>query len=109
MTRQACGAAGQRLFLLGALIFFWLSSLAGFSARAQTSGPVAAYAFNEWAGTTVRDASGNGNTGTIFGPTWTAAGKYGSALTFDGTNDLVVINPSASLNFSTAMTLEAWV
>jgi hypothetical protein len=109
MTRRACGAAGQRLFLVGALVFFWLFSLAGFDARAQTTGPVAAYAFNEGAGTTLGDASGNGNTGTLQGPTWTAAGKYGAALSFDGINDLVVVNPSNSLNLSTAMTLEAWV
>src|ERR1044071_7368153 len=39
MTRQACGTVRQRLFLLGALVFFGLASLAGFSARAQTAGP----------------------------------------------------------------------
>jgi hypothetical protein len=36
MTTQACGAGRQHLFLFGALVFFWLSSLAGFSAQAQT-------------------------------------------------------------------------
>ena len=74
-----------------------------------SSGPVAAYSFNEGAGTAVGDNTGNGNTGTVVGPTWTPTGKYGAALTFDGTNDLVVINHSSSLNLTTAMTLEAWV
>src|SRR3954469_699196 len=36
MTRKACGAGGQRFFLFGALVFFWLSSVAGFSAQPQT-------------------------------------------------------------------------
>ena len=44
------------------------------------SGLVAAYGFDEGSGTTVTDQSGNGNTGTITGATWTATGKYGNAL-----------------------------
>jgi hypothetical protein len=70
---------------------------------------VAAYSFNEGTGTTVADASGNGNTGTISGATWTTAGKYGGALVFNGTNARVTIPDSASLHLTTGMTLEAWV
>ena len=44
----------------------------------QASGLVAAYSFNEGAGTTLTDRSGNGNTGTIVGAAWTTAGKYGN-------------------------------
>jgi hypothetical protein len=73
------------------------------------TGLVAAYGFNEGAGPTVADASGNGNTGTISGATWTPAGRYGAALSFNGTNNLVAIPGSASLNVSTAMTLSAWI
>ena len=47
---------------------------------------VAAYGFNEGSGSTVADASGNGDTGTISNATWTTAGKYGNALVFNGTN-----------------------
>ena len=72
-------------------------------------GLVAAYGFNEGTGTTVTDASGNGNNGTISGATWTTSGKYGNALVFNGTSALVTINNSASLQLGTAMTLEAWV
>ena len=72
-------------------------------------GLVAAYGFNEGSGTTVTDASGNGNNGTIGGATWTTSGKYGNALVFNGTSALVTINNSASLQLGTAMTLEAWV
>ena len=37
MRSQARGAGGRRLFLFAALVFLWLSSLAGFSAQAQTA------------------------------------------------------------------------
>ncbi|MBW8832887.1 MAG: DUF1929 domain-containing protein, partial [Burkholderiales bacterium] len=46
-------------------------------------GLVAAYGFNEGAGTTLADLSGNGHTGTISGATWATAGKFGSALLFN--------------------------
>ena len=42
-------------------------------------------------------------------PTWTTAGKYGKALTFDGVNDWVTINDANDLDLPSAMTLEAWV
>lgn len=78
-------------------------------ARAQTAGLVAEYAFNEGLGTTVTDTSGTGNNGTISGATWTTSGKYGNALVFNGTSALVTISNAATLQLSTAMTLEAWV
>jgi glucose/arabinose dehydrogenase/chitodextrinase len=76
---------------------------------AQVTGLVAAYGFNEGSGPSVADASGNGNTGTISGATWTPSGRYGAALSFNGTSNLVVIPGSTSLNVSTAMTLSAWI
>jgi hypothetical protein len=87
-------------------------SYSGFSSSSVatvTNGLVAAYSFNAGSGTTVADASGNGNTGTITGATWSAAGKYGNALSFNGTNNFVTVNESASLDLTGAMTLEAWV
>jgi Concanavalin A-like lectin/glucanases superfamily len=74
-----------------------------------TGGLVAAYGFNESTGTTVNDASGNSNTGTVSGATRTTSGRFGRALSFDGIDDWVTVNPSSSLNLTTRMTLEAWV
>src|SRR5205085_1624062 len=53
-------------------------------------GLVGAWGFDENTGTTTADQSGTGNNGTLTnGPAWNAAGKFGSAISFDGTNDFV--------------------
>ena len=85
------------------------SNTASATTKAAASGLVAAYSFDEGSGSTVADSSGNGNTGTISGATWTAAGKYGSALSFNGTSARITVPNSASLQLSSGMTLEAWV
>lgn len=74
-----------------------------------SSGLVAAYSFNEGSGATTADRSGNGQTGTLSGSAWTASGRYGSALSFNGTNSWVTVNGSNLLDLTTAMTLEAWI
>jgi chitodextrinase len=72
-------------------------------------GLVAAYSFDEGAGTTVLDRAGT-NTGTIQGTVaWTTQGKNGGALTFNGTDNRVSIPASPSLNATNGLTLEAWV
>lgn len=78
-------------------------------ASASTGGLVAAYNFEEASGTTVVDASGQGNHGTISGATRTTSGKFGSALSFDGVNDWVTVNDANSLDLTNGMTLAAWV
>ena len=70
---------------------------------------VGAYNFEEASGSTVVDASGKGNTGAISGATRITQGRFGKALSFDGVNDWVTINDTASLDLTTRMTLEAWV
>ncbi|MGB6834128.1 MAG: IPT/TIG domain-containing protein [Candidatus Acidiferrum sp.] len=99
---QATDAAGN-------LSTFSNTAGATTSASTGTPGLVAAYDFNAGSGTTLSDVSGNGNTGTIVNATWSASGKYGGALSFNGTNAQVVINDAASLHLTTAVTLEAWV
>jgi PKD repeat protein len=72
-------------------------------------GLVASYGFDEGSGTTTRDASGNGNNGTLANTTWTTAGKHGSALSFNGSSSVVTVPASPSLDLTNGMTLEAWV
>jgi glucose/arabinose dehydrogenase len=69
---------------------------------------VAAYSFDEGIGSTVQDASGHGNDGTVQGSTWRPDGRFGGALEFTG-GDVVLVPDSASLDLTTGMTLEAWV
>ena len=72
------------------------------------TGLVAAYGFEETSGNTAADASGLGNGGTISGATH-VTGKFGNGLAFNGTSALVSIADSASLDVTSAVTLEAWV
>ncbi len=55
--------------------------------------------------------SGNGNNGTLTNATWAGAtaGRFGNALSFNGTNASVSIPDSDSLDLTTGMTIEAWV
>jgi hypothetical protein len=85
------------------------SPVASATTVATTSGLVAAYGFDEGTGSTVSDASGAGNTGVLTNTTWTASGRVGSALVFNGTSSRVTIADAPSLRLAAAMTLEAWV
>ena len=89
------------------LVWCLLASLPP-AALAQTSGLISAYSFNEGAGT-VTDVSGNSNNGAISNGTWSASGRYGAALSFNGSTSRVDIPDSASLDLTTGMTMEAWV
>src|SRR6185436_9418089 len=82
--------------------------LACSNASAQ-SGLVAAYSFDQGSGTTLTDLSGNGNTGTLSGATWNTGGRFGSALSFNGTSSWVTVADANSLDLTTGMTIEAWI
>ncbi|HEX5474931.1 MAG TPA: LamG-like jellyroll fold domain-containing protein [Vicinamibacterales bacterium] len=96
----------RSIALVGAVVA--MSAVAVPAPVAAQSGLVAAYGFDAGSGTTVVDASGNGNTGVISGAVWTS-GKFGGGLAFDGASSWVTIADSASLHLTTGMTLEAWV
>jgi hypothetical protein len=68
---------------------------------------VAAYGFEERSGTTTADSSGRGLTGTLNEATWSSAGKYGKALSFNGTSNWVTVADNALLQLTTEMTIEA--
>jgi fibronectin type 3 domain-containing protein len=72
------------------------------------TGLVAAYGFDEGAGTSTADQSGNGNTGTLSSTLWSTNGKFGNALSF-ANGARVNVNDSTSLHLSSGMTMEAWV
>jgi hypothetical protein len=73
------------------------------------TGPVGWWKLDENTGLSAADGSGNGNNGTLTnGPVWTA-GRMGSGLAFDGTNDSVIIPHSPSLAMAGAFSMAAWV
>lgn len=62
---------------------------------------------DENTGSTLKDSSGNGNTGTDAGGTWTQTGcRQGACLNFDGSSGAVTSGQPVSL--STGMTIEGW-
>ena len=84
------------------------------SAKHDTNaGLVAHWKFDKGKGTTAKDSSGNGNTGTLTnGPAWLdrkecAIGK--SCLDFDGVDDYVSVRRSSSIEPSSAITITMWV
>src|SRR5712692_9645595 len=77
------------------------------SAPSTTAGLRAAYSFNEGSGSTVGDASGNNNTGTLNGASWTTQGHTSNALVFG--NGYVSLGNPSSLQLTGSLTLEAWV
>jgi len=76
--------------------------------RADDPGLVAYWSFDEGSGSTVYDSSGYSNDGTIYGANW-VDGLSGKALSFDGTNDYVLIPDNDILDLSDDFTLEFWL
>ncbi|MFA6004252.1 MAG: Ig-like domain-containing protein, partial [Elusimicrobiota bacterium] len=68
--------------------------------------PRASYSFNAGSGSTAVDISGNGHTGALVNAAWTSSGKFGGALSFDGSSAYVEIPDADSLT-STDLTLSA--
>jgi len=68
---------------------------------------VAWWHFDEGAGNILHDASPYHNDGTIHNCRW-VAGKFGSALHFDGLTSYVILPNAPSLKLTTEFTLEAW-
>ena len=105
------GASPPRsTFCSRSLFALFLSTLVG-AAAAQSSGPIAAYSFENGSGTTLSDVSGNGNTMSLTnGPTW-VAGRHGTALSFDGSNDrAIALSYNSALNLAgRSFTLSAWI
>ena len=69
----------------------------------------AAYGFSEGSGSTTADNSGNGNTGTFYGATWTTSGKDGTALSLNGNSAYVDLGNGPTLQGTGSMTWSAWV
>lgn len=76
------------------------------------TGLVASYQMSDGSGSSVTDNSGNGHTATVgSGATWVPSPIQltGNALSFDGTDDDVLITRKSAHDITTAITLESWV
>jgi hypothetical protein len=65
------------------------------------------YGFEENAGSTTVDVSPNSNNGNLTSTSWTTSGRYGNAVTYNGTSSRV--RSSSNVSVGTSFTYEAWV
>ena len=85
----------------------WNRVLSPVEVKRHCWGLVGEWLFDEGSSTTAYDTSGFENHGTIYGAAKTT-GRYGTALSFDGSNDRVEIASSPNLQLSDKGTLEFW-
>lgn len=72
-------------------------------------GLVAYWSFEDGAGVTTVDKTGNGHLGSLTnGPSWTN-GKFGSGLSFDGLDDYISVSDSSLLNLTHSFTVAGWI
>ena len=78
--------------------------------KGLSSGLVGLWSFEEGEDPTIAyDSSGNNNDGAIYEAIYNPDQWGGNALSFDGVDDYVDCGNDASLNITTAITIEAWV
>ena len=80
-----------------------------FTTLDSTAPTVAAFAYDEGAGTTAADGSVNNNTATVSGTTWSTACRFGACLAFNGTSSFVETPDADVLTPGVNATFEAWV
>src|SRR3989338_2642639 len=64
---------------------------------------------DEESGSTIADTSGNGNNGTYNGTNQNQTGKFDKGLGFNGENESLLVDDDASLQLTTAGSIELWV
>ena len=79
------------------------------STAAELEGLVVYFPFEDGAGKTVKDMSGNGQDGILEGDTDWAKGKYGKGLNFGGENGIVRVVHSRQFEFTEGITICAWI
>ncbi|HSX42846.1 MAG TPA: LamG-like jellyroll fold domain-containing protein [Candidatus Saccharimonadales bacterium] len=86
------------------------SYTATYTVTTASNGPVAAWSFNEGSGTTAADTTGHGNAATLVNGATFAAGKTGTGLGLDGTNDYLNVPNSTGLDISGSnLTIDMWL
>ena len=83
-------------------------ALPGSSAAAGSS-VVGLWHLDEASGTVATDSSGNGNNGTVSGGAQWVPGRFGAALSFDGSSARVRVPDDPSLEPAAAVSVSAWL
>ncbi|RKU14492.1 hypothetical protein C6501_08225 [Candidatus Poribacteria bacterium] len=78
-------------------------------AAEELKGLVVYFDFEDGAGETVTDQSGNGQNGLLEGDTDWTKGKYGKGLNFGGENGIVRVVHSRQFEFTEGITICAWI
>src|SRR6266853_382580 len=81
-------------------------------ARATTGSLAALWHFDESAGISASDSSGNGNSAVLTGGTILPAfvpGKFANAINFNGADNFAQVADNATLEPSSQITVEMWV
>jgi hypothetical protein len=108
-TLLSLSKAASALLVIAAILIPLTIHAATISKPANNLGLVGYWKFDEGAGTTAADFSGNGNTGTITGATW-ASGKFVNALSFDDDSEQIEVPHKSALSLSAPnATLVAWI
>jgi len=95
--------------ILITLISFWANNL--FSKEYATDpNTVSLWHFNETSGSTVYDASGNNNNGTVWQYSSIVEGKFGNGRLLSGSSGAILVPNSPSLTVADSfLSVEGWI
>lgn len=79
------------------------------ASKSLSVGLVVSLPFDENSGVVANDLSGNGNAGTLLGGAGWAPGKHGSALSLNGVDAYVRIEPGPKLAFTDGLSVAVWL
>ncbi len=82
--------------------------------QTKLGSPLVHYKFDEGRGTTANNSGIGGTLNGTFGsgtsaPTWTTSGKFGNALSFDGSNSYISLGNNNALSITGDLTISAWI
>ena len=106
--KRLLGAVVVCAVLIAGLMLWQMGEVAEAAVLDPHPGLVGWWRFDEGVGGVAGDSSGFGNDGAVYGATW-VDGKHGEALSFDGTDDYVLVTHNAVLNAPGNFTIEAWI
>ena len=99
----------RRFIMCLCAVYLLVGNFQSVSTAAELEGLVVYFAFEEGAGKTVKDLSGNGQDGKLEGDTSWADGKYGKAVNFGGKDGIVRVEHSDAFEFTDGITIAAWI